>query len=134
MRPEVEQTQAWEGGCEKGSHLTPRAKPRWGSSLAGQWLGLGAFTAGTQVQSLVRELRSCKMCSVAKKEKKKKKKIWRTRKYGSSYLILTSMVSRGTSLVALPGGTSLGGGESALPVQGPGAPSSGRELYPARHP
>ena len=73
MRPEVEQTQAWEGGCEKGSHLTPRAKPRWGSSLAGQWLGLGAFTAGTQVQSLVRELRSCKMCSVAKKEKKKKK-------------------------------------------------------------
>ena len=39
------------------------------------------------------------MCSVAEKEKKKK--IWRTRKYGSSYLILKSMVSIRTSLVVL---------------------------------
>ena len=37
-----------------------------------QWLGLGAFTAMAQVQSLVRELRSCKLHSVAKKKKKKK--------------------------------------------------------------
>lgn len=29
-----------------------------GSSLAVQWLGLGAFIAGTQVQPLVGELRS----------------------------------------------------------------------------
>ena len=38
-----------------------------GNSLAVQWLGLGTFTAGAQVQSLVRELRSCKLCGVAKK-------------------------------------------------------------------
>ena len=34
-----------------------------GNSLAVQWLGLGTFTARTWVQSLVRELRSCKFCS-----------------------------------------------------------------------
>ena len=34
-----------------------------------QWLGLGAFTAGTRVQSLVGELRSHKLCSAAKKKK-----------------------------------------------------------------
>ena len=38
------------------------------------WLGLGAFTAKTQVQSLVRELRSHKLCS--QKKKKKKKDVW----------------------------------------------------------
>ena len=31
-----------------------------GSSLVVQWLGLSAFTAGAQVQSLVREMRSHK--------------------------------------------------------------------------
>ena len=36
-----------------------------------QWLGLGSFTAGAQVQSLVRELVSCKPHSMAKKKKKK---------------------------------------------------------------
>ena len=39
-----------------------------------QWLGLGAFTAGAQVQSLIRELRSHKLGSVAKKKKKKEAK------------------------------------------------------------
>ena len=36
-----------------------------------QWLGLGVFSAGAWVQSLVRELGSCKMSGVAKKKKKK---------------------------------------------------------------
>ena len=38
-----------------------------GSPLAVQWLGLGTFTAGAWVQSLVREVRSHKRCSTAKK-------------------------------------------------------------------
>ena len=42
-----------------------------GNSLAVQWLGLGAFTAVAQVQSLVRELRSCKPPNAAKKKQKK---------------------------------------------------------------
>ena len=37
-----------------------------------QWLGLGAFTAW--VQSLVMELRSCKLSGTAPPKKKKKKK------------------------------------------------------------
>ena len=40
-----------------------------GHSLAVQWLGLGAFTAGARVQSLVGELRSRKPHDVAKKKK-----------------------------------------------------------------
>ena len=36
------------------------------------WLGFQAFTAVAQVQSLVGELRSHKLCSSAKKKKKKK--------------------------------------------------------------
>ena len=40
-----------------------------GNSLVVQWLGLGAFTVMAQVQSLVRELRSCKLCGGAKKQK-----------------------------------------------------------------
>ena len=43
-----------------------------------QWLGLRAFTAGAQVQSLVRELRSWKPCGMAKK-KEKVKEILRNR-------------------------------------------------------
>ena len=35
-----------------------------------QWLGLGAFTARSQVQSLVGELRSCKPRGAAIKKKK----------------------------------------------------------------
>ena len=41
-----------------------------GNSLVVQWLGLSAFIVGAQVQSLVRELRSHKLCSVAKRKKK----------------------------------------------------------------
>ena len=40
------------------------------SSLVVWWLGIGAFTAVVWVQTLVRELRSCKLCGVAKKKKK----------------------------------------------------------------
>ena len=39
-----------------------------GNSLAVQWLGLGAFTAGARVGSLVREVRSCKPPSAGKKK------------------------------------------------------------------
>ena len=35
-----------------------------------QWLGLCAFTFRAQVQILIGELRSCKLCSIAKKKKK----------------------------------------------------------------
>ena len=40
-----------------------------GNSLVVQWLGLGDFTAGTQVQSLAGELKSYKLCDVSKKKK-----------------------------------------------------------------
>ena len=43
--------------------------------MVAQWLGLGTFTVVATVQSLIRELRSHKLCGVAKKKKKKKKKI-----------------------------------------------------------
>ena len=48
---------AWEA--------TTRAVAR--NSLAGQWLGLRALTAGARVQPLVRELRSQVPCGMAKK-------------------------------------------------------------------
>ena len=37
------------------------------NSLTVQWLELHTSSAGVQVQSLVRELRFCKLCSVANK-------------------------------------------------------------------
>ena len=40
-----------------------------GNSLVAQWLALGASTALAWIQSLVRELRSCKLCTVARGEK-----------------------------------------------------------------
>ena len=43
-----------------------------GDSLVVPWFGLGAFSALDEVQSLVRELRSCKLCSETKKKKKRK--------------------------------------------------------------
>ena len=43
-----------------------------GDSLVVPWLGLGAFSALDEVQSLVRELRSCKLCNETKKKKKEK--------------------------------------------------------------
>ena len=41
-----------------------------GNSVAVQWLRLDVFFAGALIQSLVRELRSCKPHSTAKKRKK----------------------------------------------------------------
>ena len=40
-----------------------------GNSLVVQWLGLSAFTARAWVQSLVRELRSHKLCGMAKNKR-----------------------------------------------------------------
>ena len=45
-------------------------KVRVESSLVAQCLGLGAFTAVAQVQSLIAELRSRKSCSVPRKSVK----------------------------------------------------------------
>ena len=47
---------------------------RPGNSPAVQGLGLGVFTARAWVQSLVKELRSCKPCGMSKRKKKRKKK------------------------------------------------------------
>ena len=49
-----------------------------GNSLVVQRLGLCAFTFRAQVQILVGELRSCKLCSIAKKKKKLKGEEWLT--------------------------------------------------------
>ena len=46
----------------------------FGSSLMAECLGFQAFIAVARVQSLVGELRSCKLHSAAKKNKKRKKR------------------------------------------------------------
>ena len=46
----------WYSYYEK--HVAPQKLKHKENCLAVQWLGLGAFTAGAQVQSLVRDLRS----------------------------------------------------------------------------
>ena len=58
--------------CEDESRqcLTFKVSEVW-NSLMIQWLGLGAFTVGGQVKSLVKELRSLKLHGLAKKKKKK---------------------------------------------------------------
>ena len=45
-----------------------------GTSLAIQWLGPQTFTAKGRVQSLVGELRACKLHSITKKTKQNKTK------------------------------------------------------------
>ena len=64
-----------EEGQEKLKKETPElfVELKARSSLVTQWLGFLAFTAMVQVQSLVRELRSCKLPGSARKKKKKKK-------------------------------------------------------------
>ena len=52
------------------SYSSVSKKSGKGNSLAIQWLGLGALLLRTQVQSLVRELRSHKPWGMAKKKKK----------------------------------------------------------------
>ena len=44
-----------------------------GASLTVQWLGLSIFTAGAQVQSLARELKSCKLSGTVGGKKQKKR-------------------------------------------------------------
>ena len=63
----------WYSHYEK--HVVPQKLKHKGNSLAVQWLGLGAFTAGAQVQSLVRELRSHRPHIQSKKKKKIKHRI-----------------------------------------------------------
>ena len=62
-----------------------------GNSLMIQWLGLGAFTVGGQVKSLVKELRSLKLHGLAKKKKKKSSEayIWESQiGVGNQYFAL----------------------------------------------
>ena len=47
-----------------------------------QWLELGASAAGARVQSVVRELRSCKPRGTAIKKKKKRTKVPHTQRCG----------------------------------------------------
>ena len=49
-----------------------------------QWLGLGAFAARAWVQSLVRELRSCKLHRIKKKK----------RNFKSRHLVLLLILGR----------------------------------------
>ena len=54
-------------------HLAKVKKTCVSSSIVGEfpairWLGLGAFTAVAQVQSLVRELRSHNLCNATQKK------------------------------------------------------------------
>ena len=56
----------------QGTLEFPSKKRKLGSSLAVQWLGLGAFTVMDQIQSLVGELRPHKLSSMAQNGKKKK--------------------------------------------------------------
>ena len=60
------------GGGRKGKKNLYFKKQLQGNSRAVQWLSLGAFTAGSWVQSLPEQLRSCTVCSVAKKTKQAK--------------------------------------------------------------
>ena len=67
-----------------------------------RWLGLGAFTAVAQVQSLVRELRSCKLLRVVKTNKKQNKNKNHNKTNCDSYIYKRNthqIVYLGTSLV-----------------------------------
>ena len=57
--------------------------------MAVQWLGLSGFTAISQVQSLVRELRSRKLGGETKKKKKKKTTL-KKKRYEQNEIILFS--------------------------------------------
>lgn len=48
---------------------------RPGNSPAVQGLGFGVFTARAWVQSLVKELRSCKPCGMSKRKKKRESQV-----------------------------------------------------------
>ena len=58
----------------QGTLEFPSKKRKLGSSLAVQWLGLGAFTVMDQIQSLVGELRPHKLSSMAQNGTKKRKR------------------------------------------------------------
>ena len=64
-----------------------------GKSLAIQWLGLSASTAGAWVQSLVRELRSCKLRRMAKRRERKKRKKQQTNNVTSLWQVLSERIA-----------------------------------------
>ena len=55
--------------------------------MVAQWLGLRAFTAGAQVQSMVGELKPCKQLDAAKKKKERKDWVY-LRTEGLDYSVL----------------------------------------------
>ena len=57
--------------CSASTHAFSLKEHPKENSLVLQWLGLSAFTAQAWVQSLVRELRSCRLHGTAQKKKKK---------------------------------------------------------------
>ena len=63
-------------------------------SLAVQWLGLGPFTAGFRVWSLVRDLKSRKLCVGAPLPRKKKKKERKKKKMKKLEKLCETMVFR----------------------------------------
>lgn len=69
-------------------------------SPAGQGLGLSAFPAMAQVQSLVMELRSCKLFIVAKK--KKRMNVSSLRLWIFLFLALSSLPKSGRSKTNIP--------------------------------
>lgn len=71
-------------------------------SPAGQGLGLSAFPAMAQVQSLVMELRSCKLFIVAKKKKKKWMNVSSLRLWIFLFLALSSLPKIGRSKTNIP--------------------------------
>ena len=62
-------------GLEEVSSISAVKMFLKGNLLAIQWLGVGTITDVAQVQSLVRKLRSWKLCGMAKKNYPKEKKI-----------------------------------------------------------
>ena len=56
--------------CSASTHAFSLKEHPKENSLVLQWLGLSAFTAQAWVQSLVRELRSCRLHSTAKTKKR----------------------------------------------------------------
>ena len=73
----MEMNKEMSGIINKRENNQPNKQKMSGNSLAVQWLGLRAFSALVQVQSLVGKLQSCKLHGLTKK--KKKKKCWDVR-------------------------------------------------------
>ena len=62
------------------------------NSLAVQWLGLGDFTAGVQVQSLIMKLRSDKLSSLARKKERERQRNFTMYKHSRTIKLQISML------------------------------------------